>query len=78
MQEIVISMELGKLPLRQSPSPRFKVVISNFTPTLICGQGRHNIDLGGGGCVTTLLSKIVGLFGLGLGLGLSLELRFKD
>ena len=68
-------MKLGKLALRQSPSPRFKVVISNFTPTLICEQGRHNIDLGG---VTTLLSKIVGLFGFGLGLGLSLELRFKD
>ena len=40
------------------------VVILNFTSTLIWGQGRYNIDFGGGGCmdgvcVTTLLSTIV-------------------
>ena len=39
------------------------VVILNFTSTLIWGQGRYNIDLGGGGwggvCVTTLLPTIV-------------------
>ena len=31
------------------PGPWFNIVILNFMPTLILGQGCYNIDLGGGG-----------------------------
>ena len=48
-----------KVVVTVNPLPRFNVVISNFTRTLIWGQGRHNIALGGGGGggVKNFLSK---------------------